>query len=116
VAEVAANPDPGRGHLWAELAAAYRDHGYIRRPVPSFQAAADTAHWAAVFVFRFSTEARRLHGLLRQAGFHPGEPVRQARLWTVRVPGILAVGCFRLLGVMARLPGFTDSSSDAGRG
>ena len=89
--------------LWAELALAYRYDGYIRRPVPARRQTADAAEWMVGFVFRSVREARRLGRLLAQAGFHAGEPTRRAGLWTVTVPGIAAVACFALLGVLGRL-------------
>jgi hypothetical protein len=89
--------------LWAELALAYRYHGYIRRPTPARRQTADAAEWMVGFVFRSAREVRRLGSLLGQAGFQAGEPARRAGLWTVPVPGLDAVACFTLVGVLARL-------------
>jgi hypothetical protein len=99
---------PGRtlpeGRLWAELALAYRHHGYLRRPAQARRQTADgAADWMVGFVFRSPRQARRLGRLLAQAGFRAEEPARRAGLWIVSVPGMAAVGCFMLLGVLARL-------------
>ncbi len=102
--------------LWAELALTYRHHGYVRRPAPARQrTAAGAAEWMVGFVFRSAREARRLGHLLAQAGFLAGEPARRAGLWIVPVPGIAAVGCFILLGVLGRLlPGAAGRSPTTG--
>jgi hypothetical protein len=99
VAEPAGDPAPPVESWPDRLALFYRDHGYIRRPIPGRESGTpDTAEdWEVRFLFKSKRDLEALRHVLRQAGFKPGEPFRKYRLHMQPVYGREAVERLRAL-------------------
>jgi hypothetical protein len=89
--------------VWAELFAAFRDCGYVRRPAPGRAAAED--EWEVRFLLRTAVQGDDLGNLLRKAGYPCGPPVRRRGKWQLSAFGRVTVEAVRELWAHFAPPG-----------